>query len=77
MVHRAHRLKNAERDDIFEGSNTVPHENVSVRKIHLQKTLEFAEISWRIPELRESTINSKKECIVIEKIVGKSFPLKI
>jgi len=31
-------------DDIFEGGNTVPHENVYIRKINLLKALEIAEI---------------------------------
>jgi len=31
-------------DDIFEGSNTVPHENVYIRKTNLLKTLEITEI---------------------------------
>jgi len=33
-----------ELDDIFEGGNTVPHENVYIRKTNLQKTLEITEI---------------------------------
>jgi len=31
-------------DDIFEGGNTVPHENVYIRTIKLQKALEITEI---------------------------------
>jgi len=31
-------------EDISEGSNTVLHENVYIRKLNLQKTLEITEI---------------------------------
>jgi len=31
-------------DDVFEGGITVPYENVYIRKINLQKTLEITEI---------------------------------
>ena len=31
-------------DDIFEGGNTVPHENLYIRKTNLLNTLEIAEI---------------------------------
>jgi len=30
-------------DDISEGGNTVLHENIYIRKINLQKTLEISE----------------------------------
>ena len=32
-------------DDTFKSGNTVPHENVFIRKLNLQKTLEIMEIS--------------------------------
>jgi len=39
-----YRQSDRQLDDIFEGGNTVPHENVYIRKINLQKTLEITEI---------------------------------
>jgi len=32
------------KDDTFEGGNAVPHENVCIRKINLQKNTKIAEI---------------------------------
>ena len=37
-------LSDRQLDDIFEGGNTVPHENLYIRKTNLLKTLEIAEI---------------------------------
>jgi len=31
-------------DDIFDGGNTIAHENVHIRKINLQNMLEITEI---------------------------------
>ena len=39
-----YRQSDRQLDDIFEGGNTVPHENLYIRKTNLLKTLEIAEI---------------------------------
>ena len=39
-----YRWSGRQLDDIFEGGNTVPHENVYIRKTNLLKRLEIAEI---------------------------------
>jgi len=39
-----YRQSDRQLDDIFEGGNTVPHENVYIRKTNTLKTLEIAEI---------------------------------
>jgi len=45
-LHISYTLPESDRllDDICEGCNTVPHENLYIRKPHLQKTLEITEI---------------------------------
>jgi len=46
---------------IFEGGNTVPHENIYIPKINLQKTLEkHGNLTKRTSERHERAINSKK-----------------
>jgi len=39
-----YRSPDRQLDGIFEGGNTVPHENLYIRKTNLLKTLEIAEI---------------------------------
>jgi len=39
-----HSSSDGQVEDIFEGGNMILHENVSIRKINLQKTLEISEI---------------------------------
>jgi len=39
-----YRSSDRQLDDIFEGANTVPHENLCIRKTNLLKALEIAEI---------------------------------
>jgi len=39
-----YRQSDRQLDDIFEGGNTVPHENVHIRKTNLLKMLEITEI---------------------------------
>jgi len=39
-----YRYSDRQLDDIFEGGNTVPHENVYIRKTNLIKSLEIMKI---------------------------------
>jgi len=39
------RKSDREIDDVLEGGNTAPHENVYIRKTNLLKTLQITEIS--------------------------------
>jgi len=50
------QLSDRQPDDSFEGGKTVPHENVYVRKINLQETLEVTEISY------DNFLNARKSC---------------
>jgi len=51
---------------MFEGSNTVPHENVYIRKIKLSKNVRnHGNLTRRISEIYERAINSKKNRIAV------------
>jgi len=61
---------------MFEGSNTVPHENVYIRKNKPAKNFRnHGSLTGRISEVHERAINSKKKshCHLVLKNAGKAL----